>query len=157
VSLGKTIGSAAVPLATANDPETERANKSQSKSDPSPKVNFARLFCETDSFRFGFDSGMDEGRSESTYGLGGSEIGWETGSGGDELDGRGEGELSEEDGVRSGGELDGREYGVRGGLDRSGSDGSGFNSESVLQCSIPTSGSQENGMPSPFTLLSSSS
>jgi hypothetical protein len=189
--LGKTIGSAPVPtfrleaLANANDPET--AEESQSNPDPSPKVNFARLFCEIDGFRFGFengwgfDSGMDEGgRSESTFGDGGFENGWEIDSGMDdggrsestfgdgelggccrarsggdidesvvdELDGRGgnEGELSEEDGVRSDGELDRGEFsedGVRGGgdLEGSGGDGSGaisgtvgFNSESVLRC-----------------------
>ena len=139
--MGITIGLPPVPrsrlgaLATANGSETGAGNVSQSKSDPSPKVNFARLFCETDGFRFGFedwefDSGMDEGgRPESTFGdgdLGGCEIDWRARSGGDvdesfgcELDGRGGngGELRE-DGVRSGGELDGGEFsedGVKGG------------------------------------------
>jgi hypothetical protein len=103
---------------------------------------------------------------ESAYGDGELEIGWRTGSGGGELDGRGdgeedgvrsggeldgrgEGELSDEDGVRRrGGELDGREDGVRGSDRSGGGDGSGIisggsvgsNTESVLPqcCSIPT-------------------
>lgn len=154
--MGKATGSAPVrtfrlgALATASDPEIETANESQSKSSPSPKVNFARLFCERDSFKFGFkddwefDSGMDEGgKPKLTFGdgeLGGCEIGWRVGSGDEfvngELDGRGGngGELGEEDGVRSGGELDGGEFsegrvrrgsedGVRGGDDLDGSGG----------------------------------
>ena len=68
--MGKTIGSTPVSTfrlgALATAPET--ANESQSKSDPSPKVNFARLLCEMDSFRFGFedDSGVDT--PEVTFG-----------------------------------------------------------------------------------------
>ena len=165
--MGKTIGSTPVstfrPGALATAPEAEIPNESQSKSDPSPKVNFARLFCEMDNFRFGFeddwefDSGLDEGGGpEFTFGdgeLGGS---WRAGSGGgdvdvhefvgselDGIDGNG-GEPSEEDGVRSGEEPDGGEFsedGVRGGVDLDGGDDSGgaisgavdLNSESVLR------------------------
>ena len=56
--MGKITGSVSVPtfrlgaVGAANDVVTESANGSQSKSDPSPKVNFARLFCEIDGFRF---------------------------------------------------------------------------------------------------------
>ena len=142
--MGKTTGSVPVPtfrLGALTTAETETANESQSKSDPSPKVNFARLFCERDSFKFGFeddwefDSGMDEdGKPKFTSGDG-------------ELGGR---ELSEEDGVWSGGELDGGEFsedgvrrgsedGVRGGDDLDGSGGAisgsvDFNSGPALLC-----------------------
>jgi hypothetical protein len=166
--LCKTIDSALVPTprlgATSNDPETGIANESQSKSDPSPKVNFARLFCEMEGFRFGFDdnceldSGIYEyGRPEFTFErgeVGGCEIGWRAGSGvgdvdefvGGKLDERG-GNRDEEDGVRSGGDIDGGEISedeTRGTDDLDGSDGDGsggatsgtvdLNLESVLQC-----------------------
>ena len=163
--MGKTIGSALVSrlgpgaVASGKDPETETANESQSKSDSSPKVNFARLFNEMDDFRFGFDdncefdSGMDEGgRPKFSFedgGLGACEIGWRGGGDidkfvGGKLDERG-GNGAEEDRVRSGGELDGGEISEdetsgTGDLDGTDGDGSGaistvdLNSESALQC-----------------------
>jgi hypothetical protein len=131
--LDKTTGSAPVLTfrlgafaAAANDSGTETANESQSKSDTSPKVNFARLFCEMDGFRIGLEDDweFDSGKPEFTFGDG--ELGgWRAGSGGDvdefvggEHDGRGGngGELSE-DGVKRGGDL-----------------GSDLNSGSVLSC-----------------------
>ena len=135
--MGETIGSGSSPTIrpeAATGSEVETADDSQSSSDPSPKVNLARLRCEIDGLRFeleddwGFDSGMEEGgKSESTSGDG--EVGWKSGMGedgddsvGNELDGRGmivehgvrsRGELDRgefgEDGVRSGGEFDGEE------------------------------------------------
>jgi hypothetical protein len=129
----------AVFPASAND--AEAAIGSQSKSDSSPKVNFARLVGEMDGFGIVFDwevtiaNGNDDGLGEREIGICGSggdgndfvgiggsggELGVRVESDGNDFVGRGGsgGELGKEDGVGSDGVLDG--IGVSGGeFDRS--------------------------------------